>query len=96
MNFQDDFDRLRLILKAGIDEPAELAQTIRRFLTAYDALPDEVDAQAGAWSVLHDAAYELRYYAPDDAATDDALLDDAAALHVMRQTLESLDGRTAV
>jgi hypothetical protein len=78
---------LQLILRRGVDDPAQLGESIRRFLTAYDSVPDEMIASGDAsWDALERLAYELRYYAPDEAS-DETLLNDQQAREHIREAL---------
>ncbi len=81
---------LHRLLQYGAEHPSELASSIKQFLLAYDSVPDETIASGGAsWRTLERLAYELRYYAPNDA-TDETLLDDQQALTQIREALREV------
>jgi hypothetical protein len=80
--------KLLLILRRGAESPPQLADSIKEFLITYDSVPDETIASGGApWQALERLAYELRYYAPDEAP-DEALLDEQQALEQIREVLK--------
>ncbi len=84
-----ELKHLQAILRRALVDPASVGIVVRDFLEAYDALPDAFDALPGsAWQAMRAAAYELRFYAPDEAPTDDVLVGDADALRHIREMLE--------
>src|SRR5688572_6084527 len=82
------------LLRIALQDPSRLQSSVAQFLEAFDALADGADAYPDpSWTAVRDAAYDLRYYAPDEADDDSVLLDDRAALHRIRQTLEQCSER---
>ena|SRR5688500_19988916 len=86
--------RLCDILRNALQDAPRLRATVAHFLETFDALPDEADAYTDpSWIAIREAAYDLRYYAPEVADDDSVFLDERAALHRIRQTLEQCSSR---
>ena len=91
---QAELTHLCSLLRIALRDPSRLRSSVARFLEAFDALPDGTDAHPDAsWAALRDAAYDLRYYAPDEVDDDSVLLDDRAALQRIRETVEHCSER---
>lgn len=59
--------QLQLILRRGIEHPAQLADSIKEFLRVFDSLAeDTILVGDPRWEALERLAYELRYYAPEE------------------------------
>jgi hypothetical protein len=86
--------QLHQVLRPALGDPSRLRRCIAAFLTLFDSIPDDhfVRNEPG-WRAIEDLAYELRYYAPEEAAVDSTLVGDREALDRIRQLLEQTPRR---